>query len=167
MHGICIFGGSHEFGLDHAITVSYPKVTCLFRSSTHQRGRILQTHGSSKRCSLTNDINLVGGLVAIFYFPRNIGCLIIPIDVHIFQRGGEKPPTRWYKPLTSIDRISWGPARGTSGGFSIGHHEVPRDKSESLAIYSTSEPFPFDLVKDISKHMWHRDGCEDDDIILS
>ena len=31
---------------------------------------------------------LVGGLVAIFYFPFFIGCLIIPIDVHIFQRGG-------------------------------------------------------------------------------
>ena len=36
---------------------------------------------------------LVGGLVAIFYFPRNIGNVIIPIDFHIFQRGGEKPPT--------------------------------------------------------------------------
>ena len=24
----------------------------------------------------------------IFYFPINIGCLIIPIDFHIFQRGG-------------------------------------------------------------------------------
>ena len=31
---------------------------------------------------------LVGGLVAIFYFPRNIGNFIIPIDVHIFQRSG-------------------------------------------------------------------------------
>ena len=30
----------------------------------------------------------------LFYFPRNIGSLIIPIDVHIFQRGGQKPPTR-------------------------------------------------------------------------
>ena len=33
-------------------------------------------------------IYLVGGLVAIFYFPINIGNLIIPNDVHIFQRGG-------------------------------------------------------------------------------
>ena len=32
-------------------------------------------------------VYLVGGLVAIFYFPRNIGLLIIPIDFHIFQRG--------------------------------------------------------------------------------
>ena len=31
---------------------------------------------------------LVGGLVAIFDFPINIGFLIIPIDFHIFQRGG-------------------------------------------------------------------------------
>ena len=39
-------------------------------------------HDSHEPCSL------VGGLVAIFYFPRNIGLLIIPIDFHIFQRGG-------------------------------------------------------------------------------
>ena len=30
---------------------------------------------------------LVGGLVAIFFFPY-IGLLILPIDFHIFQRGG-------------------------------------------------------------------------------
>ena len=40
-------------------------------------------------------IILVGGLVAIFYFPIHIGFLIIPIDVHIFQRGG--PTTNQYK----------------------------------------------------------------------
>ena len=33
-------------------------------------------------------------MVAIFYVPINIGFLIIPIDFHIFERGGEKPPTR-------------------------------------------------------------------------
>ena len=33
-------------------------------------------------------VYLVGGLVAIFHFPINIGFLILPIDVHIFQRGG-------------------------------------------------------------------------------
>ena len=37
---------------------------------------------------LDDDGDLVGGLVAIFYFPINIGNVIIPIDVHIFQRGG-------------------------------------------------------------------------------
>ena len=31
---------------------------------------------------------LVGGLEHQFFFPRNIGLLIIPIDFHIFQRGG-------------------------------------------------------------------------------
>ena len=31
---------------------------------------------------------LVGGLEHQFYFPINIGLLIIPIDFHIFQRGG-------------------------------------------------------------------------------
>ena len=36
---------------------------------------------------------LVGGLVAIFYFPINIGCLIIPIDELIFFRGVAQPPS--------------------------------------------------------------------------
>ena len=38
---------------------------------------------------------LVGGLVAIFYFPINIGLLIIPIDELIFFRGVAEPPTRF------------------------------------------------------------------------
>ena len=38
-------------------------------------------------------IFLVGGLVAIFYFPINIGFLIIPIDEVIFFRGVAQPPT--------------------------------------------------------------------------
>ena len=39
---------------------------------------------------------LVGGLVAInFIFPY-IGNFIIPIDFHIFQRGGPGPPTRQF-----------------------------------------------------------------------
>ena len=37
---------------------------------------------------------LVGGLVAIFYCPINIGFLIIPIDELIFFRGVAQPPTR-------------------------------------------------------------------------
>ena len=36
--------------------------------------------------------NLVGGLDAIFYFPINIGFLIIPIDELIFSRGVAQPP---------------------------------------------------------------------------
>ena len=38
---------------------------------------------------------LVGGLVAISYFRRNIGLLIIPIDELIFFRGVAQPPTSW------------------------------------------------------------------------
>ena len=39
--------------------------------------------------------NRYGGLVAIFYFPINIGNVIIPIDEVIFFRGvGIQPPTR-------------------------------------------------------------------------
>ena len=43
---------------------------------------------------------LVGGLVAIFYFPIWLGNLIIPIDELIFFRGvAFKPPTRWDCPF--------------------------------------------------------------------
>ena len=37
-------------------------------------------------------IGMDGGLVAIFYFPINIGFIIIPIDFHIFQRGSNHQP---------------------------------------------------------------------------
>ena len=43
---------------------------------------------------------LVGALVAIFIFPY-IGNVIIPIDVHIFQRGG--PTTNQNKFLKMIE----------------------------------------------------------------
>ena len=43
---------------------------------------------------LAMEIWLVGGLVAIFYFPINIGFRIIPIDELIFFRGVAQPPTR-------------------------------------------------------------------------
>ena len=36
-------------------------------------------------------MNLVGGLVAMFYFPIQLG-IIIPIDVHIFRRGSNHQP---------------------------------------------------------------------------
>ena len=52
--------------------------------------------------------SLVGGLVAIFYFPRNIGFLIIPIDFHIFQRGSNHQPVavgEW--DLSSMLTSSW------------------------------------------------------------
>ena len=39
---------------------------------------------------------LVGGLVAIFYFPIYWVAIIIPIDELIFFRGVAHPPTRWY-----------------------------------------------------------------------
>ena len=45
-------------------------------------------------------VMLVGGLVAMFSFPRNIGFLIIPIDELIFFRGVAQPPTR-------MDLIIW------------------------------------------------------------
>ena len=38
-------------------------------------------------------VNLVGGLVAMFCFPMNIGNVIIPIDELIFFRGVAQPPT--------------------------------------------------------------------------
>ena len=55
-------------------------------------------------------IRIFGGLVAIFYFPINIGLLIIPIDVHI-------PPTRLWFLVTEHDttiykNINWRWDRG-------------------------------------------------------
>ena len=46
--------------------------------------------------------HLDGGLVAIFYFPINIGLLIIPIDELIFFRGVAQPPTShlWKPPIS-------------------------------------------------------------------
>ena len=51
---------------------------------------------------------LLGGLVAIFYFPifpRNIGNVIIPIDELIFFRGVAQPPTRIILPATPIPPV--------------------------------------------------------------
>ena len=49
----------------------------------------------------TTTTDLVGGLVAIFCFPINIGCEYNPNwRTHTFQRGGEKPP--------SSDVFGWG-----------------------------------------------------------
>ena len=39
-------------------------------------------------CCNSCNLYLVGGLEHQFYFPINIGNLIIPIDFHIFQKGG-------------------------------------------------------------------------------
>ena len=39
---------------------------------------------------------LVGGLVAIFYFPIYWVAIIIPIDFHIFQRGSNHPPVLFF-----------------------------------------------------------------------
>ena len=47
---------------------------------------------------------LVGGLVAIFYFPINIGNVIIPIDFHIFQRGG--PTTNQYRFFFNLGKFN-------------------------------------------------------------
>ena len=55
------------------------------------------------------NVNLVGGLVAIFYFPINIGLLIIPIDELIFFRGVAQPPTRNWNCIFSIFPVM-GPA---------------------------------------------------------
>ena len=46
------------------------------------------------RNGITHYAILLGGLVAIVYFPINIGNFIIPIDELIFFRGVNQPPTR-------------------------------------------------------------------------
>ena len=50
-----------------------------------------------------SDVELVGGLVAIFYFQIYIGLLIIPIDELIFFRGVAQPPTSWKMFLAVFD----------------------------------------------------------------
>ena len=47
---------------------------------------------------------LVGGLVAIFYFPINIGFLIIPIDKLIFFRGFFPQPPTSYRSSLQVPR---------------------------------------------------------------
>ena len=44
---------------------------------------------------------LVGGLEHEFYFPGNIGLLIIPIDFHIFK-GVAQPPTSLYRKMDDL-----------------------------------------------------------------
>ena len=67
---------------------------------------------------------LVGGLVAMFYFPINIGFLIIPIDVHIFQRGSNHQPVffhQWIPPLVDpclAQCCANEEASGRAGGWS-------------------------------------------------
>ena len=56
-----------------------------------------------------------------FYFPRNIGNVIIPIDFHIFQRGG--PTTNQYH--TAVEN----PGRGME------RQRVSRPKSASFIMF--------------------------------
>ena len=61
---------------------------------------------------------LAGGLVAIFYFPRNIGNFIIPIDELIFfRRGG--PTTNQY-----MDSPACADFSGIFAGFPHGENSA-------------------------------------------
>ena len=52
---------------------------------------------------------LVGGLEHFWHFPINIGNVFIPVDFHIFQRGGPGPPTR-YSSIYHFEQLSYGNA---------------------------------------------------------
>ena len=68
--------------LGHLLSMAAAESTLCILSSQHL--------GDELSCGSTS---LVGGLVAMnFIFPY-IGLLIVPVDFHIFQRGGQKPPT--------------------------------------------------------------------------
>ena len=79
----------------------------------------------------------------IFYFPRNIGFLIIPIDFHIFQRGG--PTTnrhikRWIAYLLNGDSTDEWLADCLSPGKQIGRrlenpHECRSFSELETAMY--------------------------------
>ena len=53
-----------------------------------------------------------------FIFPY-IGNVIIPIDVHIFQRGGPGPPTRWDMMWSTVIKAGWEIPQGFHGGLSL------------------------------------------------
>ena len=79
---------------------------------------------------------LVGGLVAIFYFPIHIGLLIIPIDFHIFQRGG--PTTNQYMLLCSA--IVW----QSKCSFSMpmepwSHGAIPSKRQHCVCAFSVDD----------------------------
>ena len=71
-----------------------------------RRRRSCCTSGSPyvRSRSRSRTTQLVGGLVAIFDFPINIGFIIIPIDELIFFRGLAQPPTRQSIRSTFSDR---------------------------------------------------------------
>ena len=91
-----------DFAANHSTRVRSPWKTCRFWDS--KRGQFHDPLWGQSDCgayplsdtcrclSSHANMSLVGGLVAIFYFPRNIGNLIIPIDFHIFQRGSNHQP---------------------------------------------------------------------------
>ena len=70
----------------------------------------------------STSIYLVGGLVAIFYFPINIGFLIIPIDELIFFRGVAQPPTRFIVSSNSMDGHPQIPAIEAQKWTGVGYH---------------------------------------------
>ena len=82
-------------------------MTCLIhgsnqRSQAKRYGRLSEvqkiTDSFFRVAAAEGFYMLVGGLEHQFYFPRNIGLLIIPIDVHIFQRGGPTTNQIWFYP---------------------------------------------------------------------
>ena len=68
-------------------------VNCLHHDHSWSR------YESWSMCRMFHNLSLVGGLVAIFWiFPEILG-IIIPIDVHIFQRGSNHQPDPSFSPL--------------------------------------------------------------------
>ena len=100
---------------------------------------------------------LVGGLVAIFYFPRNIGLLIIPSDFHIFQRGG--PTTKQMKwtfwnslrpPRSWKSDMCWSPSENLTEWFSE-IQGIPTQSADSKVSFVKGLPSGTHVN---SRHCW-------------
>ena len=90
----CFWECSLNVFLSFCLIVSFftVRINCIFLHfrACHIYVNCIQNQNLNKRDRRQKQTSssLVGGLGAIFYFPINIGNVIIPIDFHIFQRGG-------------------------------------------------------------------------------
>ena len=111
------------FAVYHACSASQPMIVFTRKtSSTEMPPSLIITYHCFS--SLWKS-SLVGGLVAIYCFPRNIGFLINPIDEVIFFRGVfPQPPTRspqaicWTRTSPARTTMPWASCGGAWSGAS-------------------------------------------------
>ena len=104
----CIYCDLHLFSCIYISISLYTYMRCQGNLAVGRRSRDLFANNPQEICQILMDLKiqprslseqdglklLVGGLEHQFYFPINIGLLIIPIDELIFFRGVAEPPSR-------------------------------------------------------------------------